>query len=68
LQSFPFLIGLYLPKGSLLLLYNRGWLKYYAELYLGVSSYNPGSIRLYTSIVLVPRVRGEGFSAGILND
>jgi hypothetical protein len=37
----------------------------YAELYLGVSSSSLRTTRQCTSVVLVPRVEGEGFSVSM---
>jgi hypothetical protein len=39
----------------------------YTGLYLGVSSSSLRTIRQCTSVVLVPRVEGEGFSASMCN-
>jgi hypothetical protein len=64
-MPFPYLTGLYLPKGSLLLLYDIGWSKYYAELYLGISSNSFRTTRLCTSIVLVPRIKEDGLSVSM---
>jgi hypothetical protein len=58
-------MGLYLFKGSLFLFCNRGWLKYYAELYLGIFSSSLRTIRQYISVVLISRIEEEGLSVNI---